>query len=205
MLILVKRLLKVFKREHELLARYERAHPHFIRYLAIDAIISVVIVCVGFQIYESHSASTGRLSHSGNLLMSSGQLVDHLRKDGIRAYWLGPIAAEEYTLNHESEGIVDLMYFPKGTAASDDSTFDYEIKTYRNQQIWDAHTHPILASANTKTINLNAETFIRINPTSMKGVIVRYTDKPEIVAIAYSSRRTLQAIMKDVEALKLIR
>ncbi len=205
MVIFVRWLLKVFKKEHAVLRAYERSHPHFLGFLTIDALLSVALVFAGFQFYESKSASAERLTHAGDVVMSSGQLVDHLKGDALNAYWFGPIQGAEYTVNHQLHGIVDLMYLPKGTDASDDNAFIYEVKTYKNKEVWDSHTHTIKSTVNTTTILVNKSISVRINPSSMKGAIATFADKPEIVAIAYPKRQTLDGMIKNVESLKLIR
>jgi hypothetical protein len=135
--------------------------------------------------------------------LSGSQLVEHLKIDGISAYWLGGVGTDEYTVNHEVAGVVDIFYLPGGAEPSDHRGFIYEIKTYKDQGVWDAHTHTILASANTQTVILNSNLTIRINPSSMKGVIATFLDKPEIVAIAYPKPQTLDNMIRNVESLKL--
>jgi hypothetical protein len=137
--------------------------------------------------------------------MSAGQLVDHVAKDALNTYWIGPINGAEYTVNHELEGIVDVLYLPKGAAASDVKAFLYEVKTYKDKQIWDEHTHSILAVSNTTSISLNENISIKINKSSMKGVIATFADKHEIVAIAYPKAQTLKRMTENVESLKLVR
>lgn len=205
MLVFIRWLMKVFKKEHAVLERYERSHPHFFRYLAVDAILSVAVVFVGFNFYASNSSSTKNLTHAGQVAMTSGQLIDHLKKDRIKVYWLGPVQGDEYTVNHQEAGIVDLFYLPEGAVPSDHSSFVYEIKTYKNQKVWDSHTHNILATANTKTIAVSKDLSIRINPSSMKGVIATYGNKPEILAIAYPKPQTLNNMIKNVESLTLLK
>lgn len=205
LLIFIRWLSKVFKKEQIVFKRYERSHPHFLGYLALDALLSVALIFAGFQIYQSHSSSAERLSHAGDVVMSVGELVDHLKGDGLNGYWLGPIGGDEYTVNHELHGVVDVMYLPKGTEASDDNAFIYEVKTYKNREVWDSHTHPIKSTVNTTTIHVNENISVRINPSSMKGAIATFGDKPVIVAIAYPKAQTLDNVIEDVESPKLIR
>jgi hypothetical protein len=205
LLIFIRWLLKLFKKECAGISRYQRSHRHFLRYLALDALLSVVLVFAGFQIFGASSSSAERLTHAGDVVMSSGQLVDHLAKDGLNAYWLGPIESAEYTVNHELHGIVDVMYLPKGTDASDDRAFIYEVKTYKSKEVWDSHTHPIKSTVSTTTIFVDKNTSVRINPSSMKGAIATFGDRPVIVAIAYPKPQTLDDIIKNVKSLKLVR
>ena len=204
-LAFIRWLLRLLKKEQAALSRYERSHPHFFWFLALDAVLSIALIFAGFQIYGSGESSTERLAHAGYVVMSSEQLVDHLAKDGLNAYWLGSIRGAEYTVNDELRGIVDVMYLPKGTEASDDNVFMYEVKTYKNREVWDSHTHPIKSSVNTTTIQVNTNISIKINKASMKGVIATFGDNPVIVAIAYPKPQTLKDMIKNVESLKLIR
>jgi hypothetical protein len=205
LLMLGRWLLRIFKSERDFFVSYERSHPRFFRYLVLDAVVSVLLVFAGFQFFGSHSYLAERLSHVGEVAMSSSQLVEHLKKDGITAYWLGPARGDEYTVDDEIKGIVDLMYLPLGTDPSKQKDFDLEIKTYASQKIWDAHTHTIRASANTQMIILSKKVSIRINPTSMRGVIATYTDRPEILAIAYPKPQSLKSMIDNVMSLKLIK
>jgi hypothetical protein len=118
---------------------------------------------------------------------------------------LGGVGTDEYTVNHEVAGVVDIFYLPGGAEPSDHRGFIYEIKTYKDQGVWDAHTHTILATASTQTMILSSNLTIRINPSSMKGVIATFLDKPEIVAIAYPKSQTLDNMIRNAESLKLVR
>lgn len=204
MLIIIRWILKVFKKEHDLLARYERSHPHFLRYVGIDAVLSVVLIFAGFHFVVDDSRAK-ELVHSGAVLMSSEELVSHIQKEHVDAYWLGAAFGYRYTLNHEILGVVDIFYWPEATGNSDAKHFLYEIKTYKSQKIWDAHTHPILAIANTTTIAVKRGLSIRINRSSMKGVIATFANKREILAIAYPVPQPLESMIKNVESLTLVR
>jgi len=198
---LIRKLLKFVKKEQRFLSAYERSNPHFFWYLAIDALLTVAIILGGYYFFADDSTAQ-KLEHSGVVVMSSEELISHLKKENVDVFWLGPISGYEYTLNHEVPGIADLFYQPKSLGKHDIKSFLYEVKTYKSQEVWDAHTHTILSRVNTKMIAVNTDLSIRINPTSMKGVIATYRDKPEIVAIAYPTPQSLKAMIKNVESLK---
>ena len=197
--------MRVFKKEHDVLTNYERSHPHFIRYMALDAVISVAVVVGAYQLWASGPSPVQTSSPMGVAVVSSSELVSHAKSGNIDAFWLGPVPGYKYTLNDQALRIVDIFYWPGESGNRDAKQFLYEVKTYESQDVWDTHTHPLLASANTKVIAVQEGLSIRINPTSMKGVIVTYGDKPEIVAIAYPKPQTLDSMVKDVERLKLVR
>lgn len=205
MLILFRWFLRLFKKEHALLNRYERSHPHFIRYIAIDAVISVAVVVGAYQLISTNSSKAQSSVQMGVTAVSSGELLSAAKSGNIDAFWLGPVAGYKYTLNDQELRIVDIFYWPGDTGSRDAKQFLYEVKTYESQDVWDTHTHPILAKVNISTIAVTPDISIRINRTSMKGVIVTYGDKPEIVAIAYPAPQTLDGMIKNVESLKLVR
>lgn len=204
MISLIRKLATFVSKEQRFLARYERSHPHFFWYLGIDALISTVLVFSGFLFFASDSFVGQKLTHAGVVGMAPSEFVDHVKHQAVVAYWLGPKSGYENTINHEVSGIADVFYLPAGSDASSKSQFLYEVKTYKNQRVWDAHTHPISASVETKTMVVSKNLSIRINPKSMKGVIATYSNKPEIVAIAYPRAQSLPEMVQHARSLKLI-
>lgn len=201
MISLIRKLLEFINKERRFLSRYERSHPHFFWYLGIDALLSVAIIFGGYHFLDNDS-TVQQLKHSGVVTMSSDELISHLKKDNIDAFWLGPISGYQYTVNHKISGIADLFYWPKNQGKHNVKSFLYEVKTYKSQEVWDAHTHTILASVETKTIVVGKNLSIRINPKSMKGVIATYGDKPEIVAIAFPKAQSLPEMIQHAKSLK---
>ena len=202
LLILIRKFLKLYKKEHAVLARYERSHPHFLMYLALDAVVTMAVVFGLFQaVWANSSSPTSRM---GLTVESSSDLVKQATDARVDAYWLGSISDDKYTLNTELPGIADIFYWPNGGPSDDGKNFIYEVKTYRDQKTWTAHTHTILATANTSTIKVGNGLSIRINRASMKGVIATFSDKAEILAIAYPTPQTLDSMIKNVESLRLV-
>lgn len=204
MVATLRRLARLIKKDIRLLANYERSHPHFFLYLAIDGFLSVVLILAGFHFVAPNSALWQKLTHTGAVGMTSTEFVNHVKQDGVEAYWLGPVSGYVYTINHQVAGIADVFYLPNRTDPSDKQAFLYEVKTYKNQRVWDAHTHTILASTNTQTIVVSKVLSIRINPSSMKGLIATYSNKPEIVAMAFPKAQSLQDMIQHTKTLKLI-
>lgn len=197
--------LGLFRKEHELLSNYSRAHPHFFWYLGIDALLSVGIVFGGFTLYAQTYSDSQRLSDVGAAAMTAEALKKHVTDQKLDAYWLGSISTDEYSVNHDqSKNIADIFYWSKGSFEGEGKQFMYEVKTYKNQKTWDGRAHTLLATANTETIAISSNVKIRINRGSMKGVIVTFADRPEIIGIAYPKPQSLEAMIKNVESLEPI-
>ena len=203
-LTLIDRIVKVFKKDFQLLSNYERTHPHFFWYLGIDAILSVIIIIGGYSLYTNMTTDKHDLKHVGADVMTSREVVEHVKENNVLAYWLGSIQGYEYTLNYAESDIADLFYWRGGTHDFKGKLFLYEVKTYRNQRAWDSRVHNFKATTNTQTIHVNEDLTIRINPTSMRGVIATYVSKPEIVALAYPVPQKLQDMIKNVEGLRQV-
>ncbi|MBI3430556.1 MAG: hypothetical protein HY050_11020 [Actinobacteria bacterium] len=204
MLAIFRWSLGLFRKERELFSNYSRAHPHFFWYLGIDALLSVGIVLGGFALYTQRTSDTHERSHLGSATLTSEALIKHVIDEDTDAYWLGSISTAEYSINNLQTDIADIFYRPKGSFGDGGKQFLYEVKTYKNQKAWDGRTHTLLATANTETIAISNAVTIRINRGSMKGVIVTFTDRPEIIGIAYPTPQSLEAMIKNVESLEPI-
>lgn len=205
MLIFLRWLLRLFKKEYAALSRYERSRPHFLWFLALDAILSIALVVGASQLLLGNSS---KFEDSEPLEISAGSsnaLINQAQTEKLDAFWLGPVTGDKYTLDDQESGIVDIFYWSGAFGNANPNAFLYEVKTYERLDVWNAHTHPIKANASTTTISINKNVTIKINRSSMKGVIASFKDKPEIVAIAYPKPQTLKAMIKNVESLKLAR
>lgn len=204
MLTLIGRLVSLLRKDFQLLANYERSHPHFFWYLGADALLSIALVFGGYSLYTNMTSDEHILQHVGAEVMTSQEVIEHVHENNVLAYWLGSFPRYEYTMNHANPDVTDIFYWKKGTQKLDTKLFLYEVKTYRNQKAWDARAHTMLATTNTETINVNEDLTIRINPTSMRGVIATFVSKPEIVALAYPAPQKVQDMVKNVESLRLV-
>jgi hypothetical protein len=163
--------------------------------------LSIAIVSGGLYFTTAKTPVSQKLVDVGGVAMSADQFIDHVKQNHEDTYWLGPISLYEYTLNHEVAGVADVIYWPKGSDESNTNLFLYEVRTYKNRKVWDAHRHPLLATANTTTIKINSSLSIKINRASMKGEIATFGGKSEIVGIAYPAAQTLQTMLKNAKSL----
>ena len=78
MLNLVTKIVKLFKKDFQLLANYERSHRHFLWFLVIDALLSVGIVFGGFAIFAEMNSDSQQLSHVGTVVHTSQEIVTRI-------------------------------------------------------------------------------------------------------------------------------
>ena len=205
MLNLVTKIVKLFKKDFQLLANYERSHRHFLWFLVIDALLSVGIVFGGFAIFAEMNSDSQQLSHVGTVVHTSQEIVTRIVDENLDAYWFGDIPGFEYTLNHRELGIVELFYWRQGSFNVKGKQFVYRVKTYKDERAWESTVHILITNANLRTLQISKKIFITMDKSSMNRVIVRFVNLPEIVTLLYPLPQSLQAIELNVQSLRPIK
>ena len=205
MLKLVARIVKLFKKDFQLLANYERAHRHFFWFLGIDALLSAGIVIGGFSLFAEMNSDSQQLSHVGAVVHTAKEIVSRIVDENLDVYWLGDIPGSEYTLNHRALGIVELFYWRQGSFNVKGKQYMYRVRTYKNEKAWESTVHVLLTSANSSTLQISKKIFITMDKTSMNRVIVRFSNLPAIVTLLYPLPQSLQTIEKNVQSLRPVK
>lgn len=112
----VRRFLRFLRDEGLFFFRYSRAHPRFKWYLAIDAVIAVLLVVIGIQVGTQSTreevAETRKMS--GGVALSASELINLVHHEKINAYWIGPVDGNTYTLVATNPDAILISYIPKG-------------------------------------------------------------------------------------------
>lgn len=119
MIALIRVFLRFLEKEHLLVSRYSKSHPHFYWYLSLDAIISIAIAYGGFQLYASQtstSTSDASMTHVGAVALSTKGMTQHVRQSQHVAYWFGPKDQFKYSPICIVEGVMTVTYIPPGPA-----------------------------------------------------------------------------------------
>lgn len=205
MIAIVRWVLGLFNREHLLLSRYRKSHPHFILYLSLDAVLSATIVLAGFQFAASHTSTDlhAIMRGSGVIAMSSSELIEHAKKNGRPVYWLGPMRQNRYMLIHSQGDIGIIVYLPKGSNPANVNQPKLTIETYKNFAAYATDLHPFLGTNSTKLATTSGIT-VEFNKASMDYEIVTFRDKPDFVIIHYPMWQLAATLMKNANNLKLV-
>lgn len=204
-LSLIGRLVRLFKKDFQFLANYERSHPHFFWFLGIDALLSAGIVIGGFTFYTGVSSDAHQLSHVGAAVNTSKEIVKRIVDENLDAYWFGDIPGSEYALNHPALGVVEFYYWRQGTFNVRGKQYLCRVKTFKNETAWNSNVHILLTTANSNRFQTRKKIFITIDKFSMNRVIVRFAKQPEIVTLLYPLPQSLQAIETNVDSLERIK
>lgn len=205
MVALIRWFLKSIKRERLVLSNYEKSHPHFLRYIAVDAVVSVAIILTGFHFFVSYTAfATDDLKDAGITVMSVDELINDVKAENENVYWLGPIPGDTYTDNDLQSGINFITYLPPHSDPNNINQRKLSVKTYRNLAVYKGVVHPLMGSNARKIVGTNGIS-IEFNEESPDREVVTFKDKPEIVVIRYPTWQPATILMKNAENLRLIK
>lgn len=204
MLALFRQLMRFFKREHQLVTRYERSHPHFFWFLGIDAVVSVALIAGVFYALTSNSLTSQNLVHVGNVAMSAEEFVTHLKENHVSAYWLGPMPGSQYSINHMTPGVTEVFYTPQGSNLSRLKEFTYKITKYQDASAYARDVQPLVEGIEERLIPINSDRSMVINEKSMKSELVTFNDQPLILMVTYSRVQSLKTLIRNAQLLKRV-
>lgn len=203
MIVLVRWLLKLSKKEYEFISRYSRSHPHFFWYLALDAVVSALIGMVGFHFVTASTPSVTSVSayYGGRMGLSADQFIRTTKRLGTSVYWLGPLSGSRYEINERTSGIHVVTYLQSSSDLPHLKEITLVIETYDNLAIHNSHiTHFVMnksiVTADNKTVEFNKD-LMNIEMITIRG-------RPEKVHILYPAPQSEQTLLRNAARLELI-
>lgn len=192
-------------KEREIRHRYHRAHPHFKRNILVDAVISclLVVILFGEINHVSEHARNQSLLKSGAIAMTTGELINHVKSEGIDAYWIGPLPGYKYTIIYTNRKEIILSYVPQGVSINHPDRYNLTIETFSSTLKSEV---PALSN-----LSSDKDDFI----TSSGTVISTFADRPQLarfsilgadkyVEVQYPSNKMAYDLYKTGNRLKLI-
>lgn len=207
MIALVRWLIGLFRKEYRLLSRYEKSHPHFFFFIGLDALLSVFLVLVGFQVVTAQGATDPferLLQHSGAVGTSVDKFIDQIKNDNDSVYWLGPISGATYTISNFLESVDVVTYIPKGSNINDMSQPRLTVETFENPEAYAAHVHILIAADTVKHVTGKGVT-VEYDTNAMNAATVRIEGESQIVVINYPTAQSVKTLLKDTKRLALVR
>lgn len=185
-------------------SRYRRSHPHLIRNLSLDVVLSLVIGFVGFQLVDHRTSATDRAEDSRVIAMSSDKLIALVKKHRDPVYWLGPISGNKYSFNQNADDVDIVSYLPKGSSLSNVNQRKLTVKTYKTLEAYATHIHPLVGANSTKFVTAKGNT-VESDEALMDVETVTLSGRPEIVVIRYPTMQTAETLIKNADELRLFR
>lgn len=198
-------LLKYARKERAVFARYNRAHPNFKRNIVIDALISTVVVIVGFGAinHSTQSVRTDTLMRSGAISMTSDELIKHVKSEKIAAYWLGPKPGYKYTIICKDRSEIIVTYVPQGVSLNLPDRFNLTVETYARSLAREEKGRSNLSSDRDDFVASDGTLGTVYSPKpQMVTFAVPGTDK--VVEVQYPETKRIYDIYFDAERLRLI-
>lgn len=206
MIALLRWLVGLVRKEYRLLSRYERSHPHFFWYIGLDALLSVSLVLLGFQVVVAQGVTDPLerlLQHSGAVGMSVDEFIDRVKNDNDVIYWLGSIPETTYTISHSLEYVDVVTYVPKGSNLNDVTQPRLTVETFENSEAYALHVHALIGIDTVKYVTEKGFT-IEYDTAVMNAVTVRIKGKVQTIVINYPTKQSVKTILKDVQKLSLV-
>lgn len=194
-------LLRLGRENHLVFTRYRRTHPHFIRNLIIDLVLSLAIGLAGFQFVSSKILVTNPLHTKA---MTADKFIALVKKHKDPVYWLGPVPGNKYSFNHNADGVDIVSYLPKGSSLSEVNQRKMTVKTYRNLAAYTTHIHPLVGAETIKVVTAKDNT-VEFSRAIMDLETVTLAGRPEIVVIRYPTMQTEEMLIRSADNLKLFR
>lgn len=185
-------------------SRYQRSHPHFIRNLSLDVVLSLAVGLAGFQFITSRTSATNSLEDSRVVAMTSDKFIALVKKHKDPVYWLGPVPGNKYSFNQNANDVDIVSYLPKGSSLSNINQRKMTVKTYKTLAAYTTHIHPLVGANATKFVTAKGNT-VEFNETLMDVETVTLNGRPEIVIIRYPTSQTDETLIKNADNLRLFR
>ena len=78
---------------------------------------------------SAQGATRMELLRSG-VIMTSDELIKHVRDEKIAVFWLGPLPGYKYTIICKDQREIIVSYIPKGVSLNHPDRFNLTVETY---------------------------------------------------------------------------
>lgn len=206
MLALLRWLHILARKEHVLRTNYQRTHPHFLIYLAADAIITVSLVATGFhyfgpQIWKSHESFM--IAHPGIIPAPVDKFLDYMTGERKDIFWIGPREGNRYTIENVNHKFHRISYFLENAYSTPLGQPQLTVATYIDQKTFLRDVHILLGSQTEKRL-LGSGNTIEFVAKSPKTGVVTFPDRSEIVSINFQTTESKEGLLAAAEKLREI-
>lgn len=206
MVAIFRWLLRFAKKERTLWTKYHRAHPHFLIYLAADAVITVSLVATGFHYFgpqDWEGYERFKIEHPGIVPAPVDRFLDYMTREETDIFWIGPQEKSRYTIETVSHVTHRISYFSKFAESLATDHPQLTVTTYPDRQTFVNDVRPLLGVQTEKRV-LSGGNTIEFANRSPKSAIVTFPTRSEIVAIDFRTTQSKEYLLATAEILKEI-
>jgi hypothetical protein len=194
------------RKEHVLRTNYHRAHPHFLIYLAADAIITVALVSTGFhyfgpQVWSGHEKFM--IEHPGIIPAPVNKFLDYMTGEEEDIFWIGPSEGNRYTIKTENHKFHRISYYLSNAYSTPLDQPHLTITTYINKKSFASDVRSLLGAQTEKRM-LSGGNTIEFASKSPKSGVITFPTRSEIVAIDFLRTQSKESLLAAAEKLKEI-
>ena len=207
MIAVLRWVLKIARKEHTLRTNYHRAHPHFLAYLAVDAVISVALVAGGLHyfgplVWGSHERFM--IEHPGIMPAPVDRFMDYMTgEEEGNIFWIGPSEGHKYTVETVNHRFHRISYFLSNAYSTPKDQPQLTITTYVNNKTFMNDIRPLLGTQTEKRM-LSGGNTIEFASKSPKSGIISFPTRSEIVAIDFRTVQSKESLLATAEKLEEI-
>ena len=204
-MLTIFRILRNFsKKEHEAFTRYGLEHPHFLLFLGLDAVLSVVLVGGGYAFATNEDLSKSerhQLVDSGGVVLTLDEVRLQTRTHSLTFYWVGDLGMNKYSTNVVNPDNVTMTYIEDNPSKPEYSKSFFVIQTYPDKERFDrALRGPVTTTANMKSINSRGDV-VTFNQSDLHRAIVTLANSSKIIVLKYSEPQDERSFISDSEKL----
>lgn len=194
------------RKEHVLRTNYHRSHPHFLIYLAADAIITVSLVATGFHYFGPQNWTQHErfmLNHPGIVPAPVDKFLDYMTREEEGIFWIGPREGNKYTVETVNHKFHRISYFLKNAYSTPLDQPQLTVTTYINQRTFLQDVRILLGSQTEKRL-LSGGNTIEFVAKSPKSAVITFPTRSQIVAIDFQTTESKEALLAAADKLKEI-
>jgi hypothetical protein len=203
------RLLAIFRmlrnlrdKEHYLRTRYQKEHPHFYLYLALDAILTVIISTSLYSV----AFGNGILDREPHIQVDLGsvpidltQVKEQARDHKVTFYWIGEAKSKRYTTVLTDSESVALNYLTDSRSDSGNHNRILTVVTYPSEESFRNNPKgPLLATQDISATNARGDR-ISYNLSELTRIEVMLSADPSVVILEYPREQSVEQLLADSE------
>jgi hypothetical protein len=189
-------------KEHYLRTRYQKDHPHFVLYLAIDAVLTVII---STSLYSA-AFGNGILDREPHLHVDLGsvsigllEVKEQAREHKVKFYWIGEVGSNKYSTVVTDSEKVALNYLANSTGDSRNQNRILTVVTYPSEESFRNNPKgPLLATQDIEATNVRGDR-IRYNLSALNRIEVMLSADTSVVILEYPRSQSVARLIADSE------
>ena len=202
MLAIIRLLKNLRDKEHYLRTRYQKDHPHFYRFIALDAILTVLLVGGTYGIATGHGFSDDkkhRIMDFGGVAMDLEGVRAQANEHKVTFYWIGSVGNLKYTTNIPNSDEIALNYVPANTEEPKIISAWLSVTTYSNLANYRKAPKGPIALGNQVTIYNSMGDLLTYDKSDLRKVTVALAKSPEVVALLFRTAQSENQLLKYSE------